>query len=73
MALALSDGGDENAPLGRAVIGGLIIASLFTLIVVPVLYATIRKNEPLHEIELPDATPIEQQFAAPGAEGATHG
>jgi multidrug efflux pump subunit AcrB len=73
MALALSDGGDENAPLGRAVIGGLIIASLFTLIVVPVLYATIRKNEPLHEIELPDATPIEQQFAAPGTEGATHG
>jgi multidrug efflux pump subunit AcrB len=72
MALALSDGGDENAPLGRAVIGGLIIASLYTLIVVPVLYATIRKTEPLHEILLPDATPIEEQFAAPGQGGAAH-
>ncbi|HWZ61087.1 MAG TPA: efflux RND transporter permease subunit [Gemmatimonadaceae bacterium] len=72
MALALSDGGAENAPLGRAVIGGLIIASLFTLIIVPTLYATIRKNEPLHEITLPEATPIEDQFKAPDTGGAQH-
>jgi multidrug efflux pump subunit AcrB len=63
MALSLTEGGEQNAPLGRAVIGGLLVASVYTLIVVPVIYAAIRKNEPLHEIELPEATPIEQQFA----------
>jgi multidrug efflux pump subunit AcrB len=68
MALALSDGGEQNAPLGRAVIGGLLIASLFTLIVVPTLYATIRKSEPLEEVTLPEATPIADQFAPPDKE-----
>jgi multidrug efflux pump subunit AcrB len=67
MALALAEGGEENAPLGRAVIGGLLVASLYTLIVVPVLYATIRKTQPLEEVDLPAATPIEEQFAAPDA------
>jgi Cu/Ag efflux pump CusA len=73
MALGLGDGGEQNAPLGRAVIGGLLIASLYTLLVVPVLYATIRKSLPLEEIGLPDATPIEVQFAAPGHQAATTG
>jgi multidrug efflux pump subunit AcrB len=68
MALALAEGGEENAPLGRAVIGGLLVASVYTLIVVPVMYATIRKSEPMEEITLPEATPIEEQFAAPGRE-----
>jgi multidrug efflux pump subunit AcrB len=68
MALALAEGGEENAPLGRAVIGGLLVASIYTLIVVPVMYATIRKTEPMEEIVLPEATPIEEQFAAPGRE-----
>ncbi len=66
MALALAEGGEENAPLGRAVIGGLLVASVYTLILVPVMYATIRTSMPLEEITLPDATPIDVQFAAPG-------
>jgi Cu/Ag efflux pump CusA len=69
LALSLTEGGEQNAPLGRAVIGGLLVASVYTLIVVPVIYATIRKSEPLHEVVLPEATPIEQQFAV----GATRG
>jgi multidrug efflux pump subunit AcrB len=67
MALALAEGGEENAPLGRAVIGGLLVASVYTLIVVPVMYATIRKTEPMEEITLPEATPIEEQFGTHGA------
>ena len=67
MALALAEGGEENAPLGRAVIGGLLVASVYTLIVVPVMYATIRKSEPMEEVTLPEATPIEEQFGAHGA------
>ncbi len=66
MALVLTEGGEENAPLGRAVIGGLLVASVYTLVIVPVLYATIRKSQPPEELVLPIATPIEVQFAAPG-------
>jgi HAE1 family hydrophobic/amphiphilic exporter-1 len=38
MAIGLSDGGESNAPMGRAVIGGIITSTLLTLVVVPVLY-----------------------------------
>jgi hydrophobe/amphiphile efflux-1 (HAE1) family protein len=39
MALALEDGGEIQAPMGRAIIGGVITSTLLTLIVVPVLYS----------------------------------
>src|SRR5436853_6910029 len=39
MALALGEGGEQNAPLGRAVIGGLLVATATTLFVVPTVYA----------------------------------
>jgi HAE1 family hydrophobic/amphiphilic exporter-1 len=38
MAIGMSDGGESNAPMGRAVIGGIITSTLLTLVVVPVLY-----------------------------------
>jgi hypothetical protein len=57
MALAMGEGGEQNAPLGRAVIGGLLIASFYTLLVVPTLYVTVRRKDPKQEIELPEATP----------------
>jgi len=41
MALGLGEGGEQNAPLGRAVIGGLLVATLFTLFFVPCVYAMI--------------------------------
>jgi multidrug efflux pump subunit AcrB len=40
MALALGEGGEQNAPLGRAVIGGLLVATMMTLFVVPAVYST---------------------------------
>jgi multidrug efflux pump subunit AcrB len=42
MALGLGEGGEQNAPLGRAVIGGLLLATLSTLIFVPVIFSMIR-------------------------------
>jgi multidrug efflux pump subunit AcrB len=45
MALGLGDGGEQNAPLGRAVIGGLIFGTLATLFLVPWLYSRLRKRE----------------------------
>ena len=44
MSLGLGDGGEQNAPLGRAVIGGLGVATLTTLFFVPVVYAAWRKS-----------------------------
>ncbi len=46
MALALGEGGEQNAPLGRAVIGGLLIATLTTLFIVPISYSVLRKAQP---------------------------
>jgi multidrug efflux pump subunit AcrB len=39
MSLGLGDGGEQNAPLGRAVIGGLLCATVATLIFVPAVFA----------------------------------
>ncbi|WP_129776274.1 efflux RND transporter permease subunit [Peristeroidobacter soli] len=44
MALGLGDGGEQNAPLGRAVIGGLIFATIATLIFVPVVFSIVHRN-----------------------------
>jgi multidrug efflux pump subunit AcrB len=44
MALGLGDGGEQNAPLGRAVIGGLLFATVATLSFVPIVFAVIRQD-----------------------------
>ena len=45
MSLGLGEGGEQNAPLGRAVIGGLLMATFATLFFVPVIYSILRKKE----------------------------
>jgi multidrug efflux pump subunit AcrB len=50
MALALGEGGEQNAPLGRAVIGGLAVATVATLFFVPVVFSVLhRKTNPSGE------------------------
>ena len=44
MALALGEGGEQNAPLGRAVIGGLILATVATLMFVPVVFSMVHRT-----------------------------
>jgi len=53
MSLGLGEGGEQNAPLGRAVIGGLVLATVATLIFVPVVFAALHK----HDKRSPDPTP----------------
>jgi multidrug efflux pump subunit AcrB len=57
MAVGLGEGGEQNAPLGRAVIGGLIFATVATLLFVPSVYSLIHgfRNDPGQsaEIEIP--------------------
>jgi multidrug efflux pump subunit AcrB len=60
MSLGLGEGGEQNAPLGRAVIGGLLVATFFTLVFVPVLYTVLRRKPPNPELtddeEMPEAS-----------------
>jgi multidrug efflux pump subunit AcrB len=44
MALGLGEGGEQNAPLGRAVIGGLVLATVATLFFVPVVFSVLHRN-----------------------------
>ncbi|MGD0462687.1 MAG: efflux RND transporter permease subunit [Tepidisphaeraceae bacterium] len=44
MSLGLGEGGEQNAPLGRAVIGGLVMATFATLFFVPIVYSKLRQN-----------------------------
>jgi len=46
MSLALGEGGEQNAPLGRAVIGGLLVATLATLFFVPVVFSLLHRRTP---------------------------
>lgn len=46
MSLGLGEGGEQNAPLGRAVIGGLMVATVTTLLIVPIIYSRLRKHDP---------------------------
>jgi len=52
MATGLGEGGEQNAPLGRAVIGGLLLATLTTLFFVPVMYSILRKKAPKADTEV---------------------
>jgi multidrug efflux pump subunit AcrB len=66
MALGLGDAGEQNAPLGRAVIGGLIVATFATLLIVPIFYTLLRRQPPtLHTLDA--------RFAAESAQPAESG
>jgi multidrug efflux pump subunit AcrB len=73
MSLGLGEGGEQNAPLGRAVIGGLLFATFFTLVFVPVMYSLLRHKQPWSEqkeTEEPSAqTP---DFGRPNARVGAH-
>ena len=55
MALGLGEGGEQNAPLGRAVIGGLLMATFATLFFVPVVFSVLRATRPVTEGRRPAA------------------
>ncbi len=61
MSLGLGEGGEQNAPLGRAVIGGLTFATLATLFLVPVAYASLRRKA----AHRPDEDLIKEMDATP--------
>jgi multidrug efflux pump subunit AcrB len=65
MALGLGEGGEQNAPLGRAVIGGLLVATFATLLFVPVVFSLLRsKGAPAMDPEDEETTHSSQVVAA---------
>jgi CzcA family heavy metal efflux pump len=56
MSLGMGEGGEQNAPLGRAVIGGLLVATVTTLLIVPIFYSRLRKDDSsgIEMAELPE-------------------
>jgi multidrug efflux pump subunit AcrB len=70
MALALGEGGEQNAPLGRAVIGGLLAATFTTLFMVPVVYTFVRRKMPhKHVLDVR----FEEEIRPPPGEAAEEG
>ena len=71
MALGLGEAGEQNAPLGRAVIGGLIMATISTLFIVPIFYTLLRRRPPaLHSLDTRFAS---EAAGAEGSGDAHHG
>ncbi|WP_116090317.1 efflux RND transporter permease subunit [Sphingomonas crusticola] len=63
MALGLGEGGEQNAPLGRAVIGGLAVATFATLMFVPVIFSLVHKNRRVAAAPTLDDHPLEDAHA----------
>jgi multidrug efflux pump subunit AcrB len=70
MALGLGEGGEQNAPLGKAVIGGLIVATATTLFFVPIMFSFLRhkQNEYLNAKHVPYVPPEHQAIEKEGIE-----
>jgi multidrug efflux pump subunit AcrB len=60
MALGIGEGAEQNAPLGRAVIGGLLFSTVSTLFFVPIIFASVHrflnKRESAHTTALPQGS-----------------
>jgi multidrug efflux pump subunit AcrB len=68
MALALGEGGEQNAPLGRAVIGGLIGATVTTLFAVPIFYSYLRTKPPVDRGQQLDEEELTENLDGTGLE-----
>jgi multidrug efflux pump subunit AcrB len=63
MALGLGEGGEQSAPLGRAVIGGLAAATLATLLVLPAVFAVVQGRSGAHSASLDPDDPQSRYFS----------
>lgn len=62
MALGISEGGDQTAPLGRAVIGGLLFSTLATLTVLPALYSILQQRAAATSLSLNPEDPSSRYY-----------
>jgi multidrug efflux pump subunit AcrB len=64
MSLGLGEGGEQNAPLGRAVIGGLVMSTIATLFFVPAVFAVIRGRAAKKMPQSPASAPKQEPALA---------
>ena len=64
MALGLGEGGGQTAPLGRAVIGGLALATVATLLVLPAFFALIRRHASTRSRSLDPDDPLSGHYVS---------
>jgi multidrug efflux pump subunit AcrB len=65
MALGLSEGGSQTAPLGRAVIGGLLLSTFATLTFLPAIYSILQRNASIHSPSLNPNDPLSRYYEQP--------
>jgi Cu/Ag efflux pump CusA len=65
MAIGFGEGGSQSAPLGRAVIGGLIVSTFTTLAVLPCIYAILQRRATITSPSLNPLDPKSRYYAAP--------
>jgi len=65
MALGLGEGGAQTAPLGRAVVGGLVTATLATLFVLPAVFALLRRRASTRSRSLDPEDPLSNHYVSP--------
>ena len=65
MALGLSEGGSQTAPLGRAVIGGLLLSTFATLTFLPAIYSILQRNASIHSPSLNPDDPSSRYYEQP--------
>jgi len=70
MALALEEGGEQTAPLGRAVIGGLLCATLATLLVLPAVFAVVQRRGDIRSVSLYPFDADSRHYAGASARAA---
>jgi hypothetical protein len=71
MALGLGEGGEQTAPLGRAVIGGLLAATLATLLVLPSIFTIFQSRSHRRSISIDPHDPHSPSFVRPHEQSAT--
>jgi multidrug efflux pump subunit AcrB len=64
MAIGFGEGGSQSAPLGRAVIGGLIVSTYATLTILPSIYAILQRNSSLASPSLNPMDPASRYYDA---------
>jgi multidrug efflux pump subunit AcrB len=67
MALALGEGGEQTAPLARAVIGGLAVATFATLTILPTVFAVVQGRSRMRSVSLDPDDPESEHFDRQGA------
>jgi multidrug efflux pump subunit AcrB len=73
MALGLGEGGQQTAPLGRAVIGGLAAATVATLLILPFIFASIQNRASTRSASLDPTDTESRHFVLPVREGNSQG